>query len=70
MSYFAACKAVISKQSKEAKRANTLRLIGALLFPISDFVLAFNKFIFPLPFAKLIVMITYYASQFFITYSA
>ncbi|KAM5209085.1 lysoplasmalogenase TMEM86B isoform 1-T1 [Hipposideros larvatus] len=43
---------------------------GALLFTISDTVLAFNTFIRPLPHARLVVMATYYAAQFLISLSA
>lgn len=43
---------------------------GALLFTISDTVLACNTFIHPLPHSRLVVMTTYYAAQFLISLSA
>lgn len=43
---------------------NRLVLIGALLFVVSDSLLAVNKFRAPLPAADLLVMVTYYAAQF------
>lgn len=42
---------------------------GALLFVISDSILAWNMFIDPVPFADALVMFPYYAAQFFITAS-
>ncbi|XP_032704589.1 lysoplasmalogenase isoform X2 [Lontra canadensis] len=43
---------------------------GALLFTLSDMVLAWDTFVRPLPLARLVVMITYYAAQLLITLSA
>ncbi|XP_004777095.1 lysoplasmalogenase isoform X2 [Mustela putorius furo] len=43
---------------------------GALLFTLSDMVLAWDTFVQPLPHARLVVMITYYAAQLLITLSA
>ncbi|KAJ3118215.1 hypothetical protein HDU96_003255 [Phlyctochytrium bullatum] len=37
---------------------------GALAFVVSDFCLAYNKFVAPLPASQMIVMSTYYAAQF------
>lgn len=37
--------------------------IGAILFVISDTCIAFNKFCFPVPFERPVIMITYYAAQ-------
>ena len=42
---------------------------GALLFVISDSILAWNMFVDPVPFADALVMFPYYAAQFFITVS-
>jgi uncharacterized membrane protein YhhN len=39
---------------------------GAILFVISDAILAYNKFVIPLPFSTLFVMSTYGIGQFFI----
>lgn len=44
-------------------------IIGALLFIISDSLLAIDRFIEPLPYRDVLVMITYYAAQFFIAKS-
>nr|XP_023399354.1 lysoplasmalogenase [Loxodonta africana] len=44
--------------------------LGALLFTISDAVLAWDAFAQPLPHAHLVVMTTYYAAQALITLSA
>ncbi|XP_006175289.1 lysoplasmalogenase [Camelus ferus] len=42
---------------------------GALLFMLSDAVLAWNTFAQPLPHARLVIMTTYYAAQMLITLS-
>jgi uncharacterized membrane protein YhhN len=39
-------------------------LIGALLFIASDSILAFNKFYQPIPYASLLIMVTYLAAQY------
>lgn len=44
-------------------------IIGAVLFIISDSALAIDRFITPLPYRDALVMITYYAAQFFIAKS-
>nr|XP_012631019.1 lysoplasmalogenase [Microcebus murinus] len=43
---------------------------GALLFAVSDAVLAWDTFAQPLPYARLVTMSTYYAAQLLITWSA
>ncbi|XP_045843085.1 lysoplasmalogenase isoform X2 [Meles meles] len=43
---------------------------GALLFALSDVVLAWDTFVRPLPHARLVVMTTYYTAQLLITLSA
>jgi uncharacterized membrane protein YhhN len=43
---------------------------GALLFVISDSVLAVNKFYQPFAFAPVLIMITYGLAQLFITQGA
>lgn len=37
---------------------------GAVLFVFSDFILAWNKFVEPIPYSGLLIMIPYYAGQF------
>ena len=46
--------------------ANKLYVAGALLFVISDSLLAFNKFYYPLYLAGLLIMLTYCMAQYFI----
>jgi len=41
---------------------------GALIFMLSDTLIAINKFIAPLPFADTAIMLTYYGAQFTILY--
>ena len=43
--------------------------IGATLFIFSDYVLAVNKFCFPVPAEQHVIMVSYYAAQFFIALS-
>ena len=42
---------------------------GAILFVISDFFLAVNKFVMPLPWERQVIMTTYYAAQLCISLS-
>ena len=51
------------------KPANLLVLIGAVLFVISDSILAINKFYAPVPMSSFLIMSTYLAAQFFIVKS-
>lgn len=44
--------------------------IGAILFVVSDCCIAVNKFCFPIPFERMLIMGTYYAAQFSISLSA
>jgi uncharacterized membrane protein YhhN len=43
--------------------------IGAILFVFSDYVLAVNKFCFPVPAESYVIMVSYFAAQFFIALS-
>ncbi len=43
---------------------SSLFAIGAVLFVFSDFILAWNKFIEPIQYSGLLIMIPYYAGQF------
>lgn len=43
---------------------------GALLFIISDLIIALNKFCFPVPYSRALIMSTYYAAQMLIALSA
>ena len=51
------------------KQSKKLALLGAIVFVISDSILAINKFSFPIPMAKILTMITYYAAQTLLTMS-
>uniref|UniRef100_A0A8C4WG47 lysoplasmalogenase n=1 Tax=Gopherus evgoodei TaxID=1825980 RepID=A0A8C4WG47_9SAUR len=44
--------------------------IGAVLFMVSDLTIAVNKFCFPVPYSRAIIMATYYAAQMLIALSA
>lgn len=43
---------------------------GALLFIVSDLTLGFDKFCFPVPYSRAVIMSTYYAAQMLIALSA
>lgn len=43
---------------------------GALFFIVSDMILAVNKFCFPVPYSRALIMSTYYAAQMLIALSA
>lgn len=42
---------------------SSLYALGALLFVISDFILAWNKFVEPVPYDQILILITYFAAQ-------
>lgn len=59
--------ALILAMAYMACRQTTLELgVGAVLFVVSDAVLAFNKFVSPINDAGTIIMLTYYAAQLFL----
>ena len=45
---------------------SSLFALGAVLFVFSDFILAWNKFVDPIEYSRLLIMIPYYAGQFFL----
>lgn len=47
---------------------NIWAIIGSVLFVISDSILAWNKFVSVIDFADVLIMVTYYAAQFFIAH--
>lgn len=44
--------------------------LGAVLFMVSDLTIAVNKFCFPVPHSRAVIMATYYAAQMLIALSA
>ncbi|MBP2257727.1 lysoplasmalogenase [Virgibacillus alimentarius] len=48
---------------------NIWAMIGSILFVISDSILAWNKFVAQVAYEDVLVMMTYYAAQFFIAHS-
>ncbi len=42
---------------------SSLFALGAVLFVFSDFILAWNKFVEPIPYRNYLVMVTYYLAQ-------
>jgi len=52
-----------SRYKAEPTLENRTVLVGALLFVISDSLLAVNKFIQPLPYSSVLVLGTYYSAQ-------
>ena len=45
---------------------NTLYALGALMFVFSDFILAWNKFVEPVPYRNYLVLGTYFLAQWFL----
>jgi len=43
---------------------------GALLFVVSDSLIAYNRFVEPIPGARYWIMLTYYAAQYYLTWDA
>jgi len=56
----------VGKLSRWTKQSSCA---GALLFCISDFTIAVNKFTHPVPYSHTIIMSTYYAAQMLIALS-
>jgi uncharacterized membrane protein YhhN len=56
------------RQGKVVKNSFILVFIGAILFVISDSILALNKFYQPLPYRNFSIMFTYAFAQFFIVF--
>jgi len=52
------------------KRAGIWMMVGAILFVVSDSLLALNKFYVAINYAGIIVMLTYGLAQLFIVYGA
>jgi uncharacterized membrane protein YhhN len=54
------------RQGKVLPLSYTLVFLGALLFMLSDSILALNKFYKPLPLSNISIMLTYALAQYFI----
>lgn len=54
------------RQGKVLPISYTLVFLGALLFMLSDSILALNKFYKPLPLSNISIMLTYALAQYFI----
>lgn len=52
-----------ARYETEGNKAAFCGSMGALLFIASDFIIALDKWIFPVPFAPSLIMSTYYAGQ-------
>ncbi|HAN77417.1 MAG TPA: lysoplasmalogenase, partial [Bacteroidales bacterium] len=50
--------------------ASRLAIVGAVLFAMSDSIIAINKFYTPLPYAQELIMLTYWTAQALIFTSA
>jgi uncharacterized membrane protein YhhN len=51
---------------KVPKKAFLNSFLGALLFMVSDSIIAINTFVFPVAFAGVFIMILYISGQYFI----
>ena len=51
-------------------RNHTWVAVGAVLFTLSDSLIAINQFVEPLPMADIWIMLSYYAAQYLLTYDA
>ncbi|PWI30245.1 lysoplasmalogenase [Flavobacteriaceae bacterium LYZ1037] len=65
---FAMATAAFLRKGQVVKTSFTLVFIGAILFMISDSILALNKFYQPLPFTNFSIMFTYSFAQLFIVF--
>lgn len=57
----------INRYGKVNDKTFKLILLGAVLFTVSDSILALNKFLQPIPLAGVWIMATYAAAQYYIT---
>ena len=53
----------VSVQNQVREWTKLCACVGSLLFGISDLILGLNKFYFPIPFARAVIMVTYYGAQ-------
>ena len=56
----------ITRHNKTSRKSFMLVFIGAVIFLLSDSMIAINKFISPLGYERLLIMITYILGQFLI----
>ncbi len=57
----------LNRYGKVSDESFKLIMIGAIFFTLSDSMLAVNKFLLPIPLAKIWILGTYAAAQYFIT---
>ena len=57
----------INRYGKVNDKSFKLILVGAILFTMSDSLLALNKFLQPIPLAGVWIMASYAAAQYYIT---
>lgn len=57
----------LNRYGKVSDESFKLIMIGAIFFTLSDSMLAVNKFLLPIPIAKIWILGTYAAAQYFIT---
>lgn len=53
----------VSLRSQAWQWTKLCACVGAISFGFSDFILGVNKWYFPIPYARVIVMVTYYSAQ-------
>jgi uncharacterized membrane protein YhhN len=58
--------AALHRYQKTNLQSFRMVMSGALIFMLSDSMIAINKFLDPLPFASMMIMITYILAQYFI----
>lgn len=64
-----ACAPVMDNLAGKAYGYEVFTCTGAVIFIVLDFVIATDKFVVPIPFARLVVMSTYYLAQLLIALS-
>lgn len=60
----------VSLRGKAWQWTKLCACVGSISFGISDLILGLNKFYIPIPYARAIVMVTYYSAQLGITLSS
>jgi uncharacterized membrane protein YhhN len=60
------CMAITATLRAQTKSIQTPLLIGAILFVISDLLIAIHKFVFEIPLSNVLIMLTYALAQYLI----